>query len=672
MKKKLVFILAMLIMVCSLGLAGCVVAEVLPNGPCKHADIQGEVRVAPTCAKDGVLYKYCDICGKGWEEVIPLVEDAHNYEGVGTQTTQPTCEKDGYITYRCQNEGCKIKDVVEGPEKHPELKAMGHGDYEWITTVFEDPTDGRANVCVYGGQKLLVCKKCLSSTNEACHDCKEMIKDVEAIPAEGHDVTSEWKIKTVPTEKQAGSIVGFCKVCGWKDAEETLPKLNAQDYTYVAGEIPAEKACTKTTIDKYSITVKGWSHTFEVTIPAVPHKYNGVDMDLYGVYTPDEVEFVYANAPVKCKDSKATGSFTCDACDVEFVVKVQKPHAWSEPMVVKAATCSREGSQKKTCTECGTVKTTPIGRIDHLYNEDKFEVHRTPEDEVDEIWLLCQNAGDGVCEQGPKKYKGGAEPDLNVKPTCTTPGEIVYYYIEEEGAPKKYCIEYTDPIPHYYTEETNSVNTDKETVYTFKQLKEIFGNDLSALTFFSNAEATCFRNGYVGFDCTGCGESFILKTIGDHEVEITVKEATCTKPKTIITTCKTCGNVTIKEDGEALKHTYTVTKAPTKQQAGEAEQVCPKGCTSPQTITLPAITEANGWKLKETVAAGDSYCEHFKEEVWEWTVPGRTETIEMRIVVIADHDAAVELDWIGKDGLHYYGYYCKLCDKAVITDVKSR
>ena len=132
-------------------------------------------------------------------------------------------------------------------------------------------------------------------------------------------------------------------------------------------------------------------------------------------------------------------------------------------------------------------------------------------------------------------------------------------------------------------------------------------------------DATCTEAGNIEYyTCSACGKTFSDAEGKTEVTEVTVpaghkltkteaKEATCTEAGNIeYYTCSACGKtfsdaegktevteVTIPVKAHTEPYTAEVTQAPTASAAGSAELKCPVCEKTMQTITLPALTEAN-------------------------------------------------------------------------------
>ncbi len=110
--------------------------------PAAHKPGKDAVRVEPTCTKDGSISYNCSVCGaKISSEKLPAL--GHDYDS-GVVTKAATCTEDGVKTYTCQNDKSHVKT-----EK---LKKFGHKFGAWVVT---KPVTDTEN-----GEQQRVCETC--------------------------------------------------------------------------------------------------------------------------------------------------------------------------------------------------------------------------------------------------------------------------------------------------------------------------------------------------------------------------------------------------------------------------------------------------------------------------------------------------------------------------------
>lgn len=526
--------------------------------PDNHSGLDVE-SVDSTCTVAGYDKAICTDCD--WaDEAVARPVLGHDYaNGLSVIVTAPTCEKDGCITSTCQRCG----DVdVEIASTENNLFATGHDDTGiWVTVV-----DEGANICLDGGQKLLVCKTCFTG----CTNCAGKVYDVEKINPENHAVTADWTVTVTPTFETKGELSGFCAVCGTNGTVE-LPVLGSA-YTKTSPVIPT---CTTSGTDNYAYTYKGWSGSFDVTTTTV-HVYNGVEMPLDKVYAPHEVETVFGNAPATCLDASGKGSFTCDLCSKEYLVSVKGECEYTEDDVIEFvdSSCSQTGHKTYKCPTCGEEHTVTIGLKDHVYTG--APTITGPSDATENKIILafdcdnCTNVKTITCDSYTTTYTPA---------TCAAPGKTVYTYTyTDNGTPVTGEFEVPEKqLAHYYN-NGEKVEIDLTKTYALAELKEIFGDALTDLTTFGNVFTDCTTAGKVAFTCSGCGVEFLFDATGDHTwTESGRTPANCTDAGTISYVCGKDATHTKTETNAAapaLGHNYALDAAASDLATGKLKFVC--------------------------------------------------------------------------------------------------
>ena len=235
--------------------------------------------VAPTCTEQGYTKQYCEACGE-WIKSDYVNASGHDFTGIGTVVTPPTCKAGGYTTYTCQNDGCSYSyvgdytptsshdytgedSVVVTP---PTCTSKGYTthqckncEYYFIDTYVDaighdfDKTKGEAGVDEETGKKYTKypCKHecgeyqyeyvgdgCTHANWEyvktvaptctqdgydiySCPTCKDNEIKTNIKSALGHN-WDYWTIKTYPTETSNGLQERKCKNCTAKETEEIV------------------------------------------------------------------------------------------------------------------------------------------------------------------------------------------------------------------------------------------------------------------------------------------------------------------------------------------------------------------------------------------------------------------------------------------------------------------
>ena len=155
-----------------------------------HTYGQWKETIAPTCTTKGTEEKTCTICGYSYKRSVD--ELGHNY----IQTvTEPTCERRGYTTHKCDNCDDLYVDTY--------VDATGHEYDEWIID--------KESTCTEEGSKHHVCKVCESS-------------ETASIPKKDH-IESDWIIDKEATTESDGTKHKECTVCGDELIKGTINKL---------------------------------------------------------------------------------------------------------------------------------------------------------------------------------------------------------------------------------------------------------------------------------------------------------------------------------------------------------------------------------------------------------------------------------------------------------------
>ena len=228
--------------------------------------------------------------------------------------------------------------------------------------------------------------------------------------------------------------------------------------------------------------------------------------------------------------------------------------------------------------------------------------------------------------------------------TCTEAGNIEYYtcsacgktFSDAEG--KTEVTEVTIPAGHKLTKteakEATCTEAGNIEYYTCSACGKTFSDAEGKtevtevgipaaghkMTKTEAVDATCTEAGNIEYyTCSACGKTFSdaegktevtevgIPAAGHKLTKTEAKEATCAEAGNIeYYTCSACGKmfsdaegktevteVTIPVKAHTEPYTAEVTQAPTASAAGSAELKCPVCGKTMQTITLPALTEAN-------------------------------------------------------------------------------
>ena len=277
-----------------------------------------------------------------------------------------------------------------------------------------------------------------------------------------------------------------------------------------------------------------------------------------------------------CTEAGNIEYYTCSACGKTFSDAEGKAEVANVSVSAAGHKMTRTAAKAATCTEAGNIEYYTCSVCDKMFSDAEGKT------EVTEV---------GIPAAGHKMTKTEA-----VDATCTESGNIEYYtcsacgkmFSDAEG--KTEVTEVGIPAAGHKLTKTEA------------------------------KEATCTEAGNIEYyTCSACGKTFSdaegktevtevgIPAAGHKLTKTEAKEATCAEAGNIeYYTCSACGKtfsdaegktevteVTIPVKAHTEPYTAEVTQAPTASAAGSAELKCPVCEKTMQTITLPALTEAN-------------------------------------------------------------------------------
>ena len=143
------------------------------------------------CTENGVKEYICD-CGESYDEQIPAT--GHDY--VETKCVEPTCLREGYITYECTRCHDTKQEVLQKVNQH-------HWDNGQIVA---------NSTCTRAGQKKYTCMICGTAR-------------YEDIKAKGHTF-GNMTVTVQPTVNSEGVTERRCTVCGYRETY-SIPAITA-------------------------------------------------------------------------------------------------------------------------------------------------------------------------------------------------------------------------------------------------------------------------------------------------------------------------------------------------------------------------------------------------------------------------------------------------------------
>ena len=240
---------------------------------------------------------------------------AHNFN-TGTITTQPTCTEKGVRTRTC---------TICGEKRYESIAATGHKYSAWKET--------KAATCTAAGTQTRTCSVCKNVENKT-------------IKAKGHTEVADSAVAATCTTdgKTAGS---HCSVCGKVIKAQTVIKATGHKY----GEWSVTKEPTCTAAGTQSRTCSVCKNVENKTIKAKGH-----------------TEVADSAVAATCTTDGKTAGSHCSVCGkvikAQTVIKATG-HKYGSWTVTKAATCTEDGSQKRSCTVCGNTETQTIKATGH-------------------------------------------------------------------------------------------------------------------------------------------------------------------------------------------------------------------------------------------------------------------------------------------------------------------
>lgn len=282
---------------------------------------------AATCEEMGVQSRHCTRCDQITEKTY-LPATGHNW-GEGSIKKKPTCEEEGETIFYCLVDGCL------GSKTEP-IAPIGHQfSSGFITDTF--PT------CTDQGSKSRHCGRCTART------------DVTKIPANGHRWNQGDTIqKSSCTENGAIEFTCIVRTCGVTKTE----KINAIGHKWDEGVTTQEPTCTKHGLRTYTCMADSCGATRTEKVNELGHKFNK--------------EFTI-DIPASCKTS-GSKSRHCQRCDVRTNTTLLPAtgHAWSDPIITHAATCTSKGTKVFSCKHpnCNQKMTQEIDELGHNFSAE--------------------------------------------------------------------------------------------------------------------------------------------------------------------------------------------------------------------------------------------------------------------------------------------------------------
>ena len=152
-----------------------------PEDPSVHNYV--EAKKDPTCTDGGFIKNICEWCDQEDGSYTPIPALGHTFtrtEPTGITITDPKCEVDGYVTYKCQD--CELPEITKtiadltGEDATDEDKALAETliALEHVYSVIANPeTDIVLPTCVEAGHTVYTCANGCGTTQQTAGTAPE-------------------------------------------------------------------------------------------------------------------------------------------------------------------------------------------------------------------------------------------------------------------------------------------------------------------------------------------------------------------------------------------------------------------------------------------------------------------------------------------------------------------
>lgn len=262
--------------------------------------------------------------------------------------------------------------------------------------------------------------------------------------------------------------------------------------------------------------------------------------------------------------------------------KVEITHAWGDWTVTSPASCTQEGSQKRTCTACGETETASLPMLEHTPGDWNVTKEATCTADGEKV-RSCTVCGTTIgTEAIPATGHTYGPWSVEVPATC-----------KDEGKEVQVCGQCGD-------KQYRSI--DKLTTHTWSE-------------WLTDTPAGCTTEGSQHRTCSVCGimqsETIPAKGHAPSEDSVVVP-ATCETEGSITGKCKECGEVLEHSVIPALGHEWgewTVKTAATCEAGGEEIRTCSHGCGKTESRPTEALGHSWGkWTENTETGKHDRTC----------------------------------------------------------------
>ncbi|MBR2020077.1 MAG: hypothetical protein IKA05_06740 [Clostridia bacterium] len=332
-----------------------------------------------SCETNGYSKSKCTVCGNVLEETVAMT--GHNM--VLKSHVDPTCTKEGYQYFVCQNKHCNHKEEITleklphafggwkkfDGESHVRSCSCGMtetAEHAWEETkILEHATHHKA------GEKLLTCADCKATATEEIPQIPHEFGDWVNLDENRHarrcdcgDVEYDdhgWTVKehVEPTHYADGKTLYGCDTCGATRTEMHAQIAHSFGEWIADGDVHKRVcSCSETEIQDHE-----WQLKQHVDATC---KDDGKDVFVCPVCSHERTEVLPKHENHDFGDwfdVEGGRKRVCKVCGKEETTI----HTWDQGAVTKEPTCKEEGIRTYTCTVCGATETESIAKKDHVF-----------------------------------------------------------------------------------------------------------------------------------------------------------------------------------------------------------------------------------------------------------------------------------------------------------------